>query len=115
MEEKYQYDLSETEIMERGQRLAVVLGRLELHKEEQKITNAETNAKIKGLRQEAHILSLAIREGHEYRDVYEQQEMEMILAECGTCLHQKRFTFGTLLDDKPCVNCGLIGSLKEKK
>ncbi len=114
MEGKFKYELSESEIMERGQRLAQLLGRIELRKEELKCASADLNSQIKALRKEGWQLSVSIRQGYEYRDVAEQQEMELMLAECETCFHQHRYTVGTLLDDKPCENCGLVGSMKEK-
>lgn len=112
---KFKYELSESELKERGQRLAIVLGRIELRTEERKIAVSDIQAQLKALRQEAHTLSLAIREGCEWRDEAEQTEMELMLAECETCFHQHRYAAGTLLDDKPCENCGLIGSMREKE
>lgn len=114
MEGKYQYHLSESELLERGRRQAVIDGRIDLREDEKSTANAKVNAEIKALKTERRALSLAVREGYEWRPSAEQQEMEMVLAECVTCLHQHRYTYGTILDDKPCENCGLVGSMKEK-
>lgn len=115
MDDKYKYELSETEIMERGKRQAVIDGRIDLRREEKKTTAAEYNAEIKALEQERRALSLSIREGYEWRDVAEQQELTLMEAICTTCFHTQRYRHGTLLGDKPCENCGLIGGMQEKK
>lgn len=114
MEGRYKYELSDTEIKARGQQLALVHRRIELHRETLKSNSADLNAKIKALKKEGWSLVLAINEGYEWRDVAEQQELGLFLAECETCFHQERFKDGALLDDKPCKNCGLVGSLKPK-
>lgn len=114
-EGKFKYELSDVEIQERGERLAVVLGRIELKKEEKKAATAEVNGAIKALGQEAYVLALAIREGYEMRDVAEQQEMALMVAECCVCMHQHRFAAGTDLSEKLCDNCRTTGSMEEKK
>lgn len=111
---KFKYELSDIEKQERGARLAVVLGRIELKKEEKKAATAEVNGVLKGLAQEAYVLALALREGFEMREVAEQQAMALILAECSLCLHQQRFPVGTDLTQKLCDNCRSTGSMEEK-
>ncbi len=111
---KFKYELSDVEMLERGKRQAVVDGRIDLLVDQKATANSKTNAQIKALRQERRELSLAIREGYEFRDVSEQLAFELMLAECSVCMHQQRFAVGTDLTEKLCDNCRTMGSMEEK-
>jgi RNase P subunit RPR2 len=113
-EGKYKYELSDVEVKDRGQRLALVHREIELHRETLKSNSADLNAKIKALKKEGWYLVLAINEGYEWREVAEQQEMRLLLAECSICYHQQRFTVGTDLTEKLCDNCRTMGSMQPK-
>lgn len=112
---QFRYELSDVEKSERGERLAVVLGRIEVKKEELKAAAGEIKGTLKALAKEAYVLALAIREGYEMRDIAEQQVMELMVAECSLCMHQSRFEAGTDLSQKLCDNCRVTGSMEEKK
>ena len=114
MQGRFKYELSDPELKERGERLATVLGRIEVKKEEKKAATAEINGSLKALAAEAYVLALSIREGFEMRDVAEQQALALLVAECELCMHQQRFAAGTDLSDKLCDNCRTTGSMKEK-
>lgn len=113
-EGKFKYELSDVELSERGKRLALVHREIELHRETLKSNSADLNAKIKALKKEGWGLVLAINEGYEWRDVAEQQEMRLLLAECSICYHQQRFTVGTDIKEKLCDNCRTMGSMETK-
>lgn len=114
-EGKFKYELSDVELLERGKRQAVVDGRIDLLEDQKSTQNSKINSQIKALRQERRELSLAIREGYEWREVAEQQAMELMIAECSLCFHQQRYEVGTDLSEKLCDNCRTTGSMEEKK
>lgn len=113
-EGKFKYELSDVEVLERGRRQATVDGRIDLLEETKATQNAKINAELKALRQERRALSLAIREGYEWREVAEQEEMELVTTQCSICYHQQRFALGVDLAEKLCDNCRTMGSLKAK-
>lgn len=113
-EGKFKYELSDFEKMQAGQRLAQIHREIELHRETLKSNGASLNAKIKALKKEGWTTVMAINEGYEWREVSEQQEMALMLAECRICMHQHRFPVGTDLSEKLCDNCRTTGSMEEK-
>lgn len=113
-EGKFKYELSDTEIENAGRRLATIHREIELHRETLKSNGATLNAKIKALKKEGWTVVMAINEGYEWREVAEQQVMELMVAECTLCFHQHRFEAGTDLSEKLCDNCRTTGSMEEK-